>query len=122
MISYTFSAEGFEKTDKVQKYVETKVKDLEKYIPRVSRESTELVVRIKKTKSKTELYTAHLELSLKGTRLIAHETVEHSYAALDVTMAELRRQLADYKGKHGKQSLRRRAAAFLKRNRKVVIE
>jgi ribosomal subunit interface protein len=115
MINYTFSADGFEKTDKIQKYVESKVKDLEKYIPRVSRESAELQVRMKKGKSKAEMYDCHLELGLKGTKLVASEKVEHSYAALDVTMAELKRQLADYKGKHSKQSLRRRAANFLRR-------
>lgn len=122
MLAYTFSAHGFEESEKLQKYVEKKVKDLEKYIPRASRESAELSVRIRKTKSKNELYNCHLELGLKGVTLVATEDVDHAYAALDVTMAELRRQLADHKGKHGKQSLRRRAAAFLKRNRKVVIE
>lgn len=121
MINYTFSAEGFEKTDKLQKYVESKIKDIEKYIPRVSRESAELLVRMKKGKSKVEMYDCHLELSVKGTSLVASEKVEHSYAALDVTMAELKRQLADYKGKHSKQSLRRRAANFLKRRRKHVL-
>lgn len=117
MINYTFSAEGFEKTDKLQKYVESKARDIEKYVPRVSRESAELAVRMKKTKSKAEMYDCHLELSLKGTKLVASEKVEHSYAALDVTIAELKRQLADYKGKHSKQSLRRRAADFLRRRR-----
>lgn len=114
MISYTFSADGFEKTDKLQRYVESKAKDLEKYVPRVSRESAELLVRMKKGKTKAEMYDCHLELSIKGTKLVASEKVEHSYAALDVTMAELKRQLADYKGKHSKQTLRHRAANFLK--------
>lgn len=119
MINYTFSAEGFEKTDKLQRYVESKVRGIEKYIPHVSRESAELLVRIKKGKAKVEMYDCHLELSLKGTSLVASEKVEHSYAALDVTMAELKRQLADYKGKHSKQSLRRRAANFLRRKHKL---
>lgn len=120
MINYTFSADGFEKTDKLQKYVESKVKDIEKYVPRVSRESAELLVRMKKGKAKAEMYDCHLELSLKGKKLVASEKVEHSYAVLDVTMAELKRQLADYKGKHSKQTLRRRAATFLRRRRESV--
>ena len=115
MLQYTFSAEGFDKTEKIQKYVETKVKDLEKYVPRVSRESAELIIRIKKAKAKVEMYDCHLDLKLKGTNLVVSEKVEHSYAAVDVTMAELRRQLADYKSKHGKQSLRHRAAALFHR-------
>lgn len=124
MINYTFSADGFEKTDKLQKYVESKVKDIEKYVPRVSRESAELLVRMKKGKTKVEMYDCHLELSLKGSTLVASEKVEHSYAALDVTMAELKRQLADYKGKHSKQSLRHRTANFLrgKRRQKNPVE
>lgn len=122
MINYTFSADGFEKTDKLQKYVESKVKDLEKYIPRVSRESAELSVRMKKGKAKVEMYDCHLELELKGAKLIASEKVEHSYAALDVTMAELKRQLADHKSKHSKQSLRHRAATFLRRHHEQPAE
>lgn len=122
MINYTFSADGFEKTDKLQKYVESKVKDLEKYVPRVSRESAELAVRMKKGKSKVEMYDCHLELSLKGKRLVASEKVEHSYAALDVTMAELKRQLADYKGRHSKQSLQRRTVNFFRRRHRVPEE
>lgn len=115
MLKYTFSAEGFDGTEKLQKYVETKVKDLEKYIPRVSRGSADLAVRLRRTKSKAEMYECRLELTLKQANLIATEQVEHAYSAVDVTMAEVRRQLADYKSKHSKQSLRHRAATFLRR-------
>ncbi len=111
MLAYTFSAEGFEHTDKLQKYVEGKVKDLEKYVPRKARDNASLAIRITHaTKSRVESYTCHLELNVPGEKLVVTEDVEHSYASLDVTMAELRRQLAEYKSKHGKQSLRHRAA------------
>ena len=115
MIKYTFSAEGFEHTDKLQKYVEQKVRDLEKYVPRHDRENSQLAIRItKSTKTKVEAYTCHLELHLPKQKIVATEKVDHSYAALDVTIAELRRQLADYKSKHGKQTLRHRAAQKLR--------
>lgn len=115
MIRHTFSAEGFEHTDKLQKYVDQKVKDLEKYIPRFARDAAELSIRITRSpKTKAEMYTCHLELKLPKQKLIVTEKVEHSYAALDVTMSELKRQLADYKSKHGKQTLRHRAAHALR--------
>lgn len=114
MIQYTFSAEGFEHTDKIQKYVEQKVKDIEKYVPRNVREAAEFSIRvIRAPRSKAELYSCRIELTLPGQKLIATEKVEHSYASLDVTMAEIKRQLAEYKAKHGKQSLRHRVAQAL---------
>lgn len=114
MIQHTFSAEGFEHTDKLQKYVDQKAKDIEKYVPRFARENAQLSIRITRApKTKAEMYTCHLELSLPRQKLVATEKVEHSYAALDVTMAELKRQLADYKSKHGKQTLRHRFAHAL---------
>lgn len=115
MIQHTFSAEGFEHTDKLQKYVDQKAKDLEKYIPRFAREGAQLSIRISRApKTKAEMYTCSLSLVLPKQKLVASEKVEHSYAALDVTMAELKRQLADYKSKHGKQTLRHRASQVLK--------
>ncbi len=115
MIQHTFSAEGFEHTDKLQKYVDQKTKDLEKYVPRFARENAQLSIRIVRApKTKAEMYTCHLELKLPKQKLVATEKVEHSYAALDVTMAELKRQLAEYKTKHGKQTLRHRAAHALR--------
>ncbi len=115
MIQHTFSAEGFEHTDKLQKYVDQKAKDIEKYVPRLAREATEMSIRITRApKTKAEMYTCHIELKLPKQKLVATEKVEHSYAALDVTMAEIRRQLADYKSKHGKQTLRHRASRALR--------
>lgn len=115
MVQHTFSAEGFEHTDKLQKYVDQKVKDIEKYIPRFAREGAQLSIRISRSpKTKAEMYTCSLALVLPKQKLVASEKVEHSYAALDVTMAEIKRQLADYKSKHGKQTLRRRASKAIR--------
>jgi len=115
MIQHTFSAEGFEHTDKLQKYVDQKAKDLEKYIPRFVREDAQLTIRISRSpKTKAEMYACSLSLVLPKQKLVANEKVEHSYAALDVTMAELKRQLADYKSKHGKQTLRHRASQAIR--------
>ena len=114
MIQHTFSAEGFEKTDKLQKYVEKKVKDIEKYIPRKARSSAQLTVRVTKTpRTKAEMYGCSVSLTLPEQTLNAGEKVEHAYAALDVTMAELKRQVAEYKDKHGRETFRARATRRL---------
>ena len=123
MINYTFSAEGFDKTDKLQKYVEQKVKDIEKYIPRHARQSAQLSIRIVKTpKTKAESYGCSVSLSLPHQKLLASEKVDHSYAALDVVMAEIKRQVTDYKSKHGRQSLRHKAVNFIRRRRSDTFE
>lgn len=120
MIQYTFSAEGFDSTDKLQKYVNKKVRELEKYIPRRSRAAAAISVRIVRSKkSKTETYECGLSLSVTSEVLVANEKVDHPYAALDVTLAEIRRQLAEYKGRQSAQSLRRRALAGFRRDKEI---
>lgn len=122
MLQHTFSAEGFEQTDKIQKYVSVKVRDLEKYIPRRARESAEVSVRIiKNTRSKAEMYECVVTLKLPEETLVAREKVEHSYAALDVTTAEIKRQISAYKGRHHKLPLRKRALHRL-RGRTAVAD
>lgn len=115
MIQHTFSAEGFERTDKLQKYVEQKVKDFEKYIPRFARQSAKLTIRTERhNKSKTEMYTCTVTLELPEETLQSSEKVEHSYSALDVAMAEMKRQVTDYKERRGQQSIHRRTLKALR--------
>lgn len=114
MIEYTFSAEGFESLPKLKKYTATKVVALEKYVPRRARQSATMSVHFSLNKAKKQK-TCRLILSLPEENLTVSETAEHAYAALDIASAEIRRQLADYKAKHGKQALRHKIARALKR-------
>ncbi|MBP7857503.1 ribosome-associated translation inhibitor RaiA [Candidatus Saccharibacteria bacterium] len=113
---HTVSAEGFDLSPKLQKYAAGKIKDIEKYIPRKARASAVLAVHFKEAKKGQEK-TCTLALQLPHETLAAKETTSHMYAALDITTVEMRRQLAEYKGKHSTYGLRHRLVRRLKREK-----
>ncbi len=114
MKDYAFSAEGFESVEKLHKYTDAKLKDLQKYIPRKSRESAQFSVHFALDK-KLQQKSCRLNLSLPHQKLTASETAEHVYSALDIAAAELKRQMADYKSKHGQHGFRHRIARAMSR-------
>lgn len=114
MKDYTFSAEGFESVEKLRKYTDVKLKDLQKYIPRKSREAAQFSVHFTLDK-KHQQKTCRLSLKLPHSTLTAKETAEHVYSALDISSAEVKRQLADYKAKYGQQGFRHRVARAIRR-------
>ena len=102
---YTVSAEGFDVTPKLQKYMTNKVHAIEKYIPRHARQSAVLAVHFKIAKQRSEkTCTFALELPLET--LAVRETSDSIQAALESTTTEMKRKLADYKSKHSKYGLR----------------
>ncbi len=104
---HTVSAEGFNLTPKLQRYTTEKVRKIEKFVPRRVRESAVLAVHYKMANRGKEK-TCTLALELPHETLAVRETAPHMFAALDLTAVEMRRQVADYKGKHSRSSLRRR--------------
>lgn len=116
---HTVSAEGFDLTPKLQKYTAGKVKDIEKYIPRKSRQAAVLAIHFKEAKKGKEK-TCTLALQLPHETLAAKETTTHMYAAFDIAVVEIRRQLAEYKGKHSKYGLRHRLFRRAKREKALA--
>ena len=114
---HTVSAEGFDLVPKLQKYTAGKVKDIEKYIPRKSREAAVLAIHFKLSRKGRDK-TCTLALQLPHETLSTSETTSHMYAALDIATVELRRQLAEYKGRHSKYGLRHRLARRLRREKR----
>jgi ribosomal subunit interface protein len=112
---HTVNAEGFDLTPKLRKYTSGKVRAIEKYIPRYARQSAALAVHFKVAKKGQEK-TCTLALELPHETLAVRETTEHMYAALDIATVEMRRKLADYKGKHSKYGIRHRLMRRLKRD------
>lgn len=116
---HTVSAEGFDLTPKLQKYTASKLRDIEKYIPRHARQAAVLAVHFKVAKKGQEK-TCTLALELPFETLAVRETTGHMYAALDIAVVEMRRKVADYKGKHSKYGLRHRLIHRLKRKKQNV--
>ena len=115
---HTVSAEGFDLAQKLQKYTAGKVKDIEKYIPRKARPAAVLAVHFKESRRGQDK-TCTLALQLPEETLAVRETTGHMYAALDIATVEMRRQLAEYKGKHSKYGLRHWLVRRLRRNENV---
>lgn len=104
---HTVSAEGFDLATKLNKYTASKVRDIEKYIPRKARESAVLAIHYKESK-KGQDKTCTLVLQLPHETMTVRETTSHIYAALDIAAVELRRQVAEYKNKHSRRGIRHR--------------
>ncbi|TAH32169.1 ribosome-associated translation inhibitor RaiA [Candidatus Saccharibacteria bacterium] len=106
-LKVVITGEKFELTPKIERYIQKKMKTLEKYIPRAARESAQAEVRLKQSPSKTkQSATCDLTLYLPKASLHAKETTEHMYAAFDITIANIQHQVAEYKTKHEPARLR----------------
>ena len=106
-LKVVITGEKFELTPKIERYIQKKMKSLEKYIPRAARESAQAEVRLKQSPSKIkQSATCDLTLYLPKASLHAKETTEHMYAAFDVAVASIQQQIAEYKTKHEPARLR----------------
>lgn len=109
-MQYDVQFDALDATDKLKKYLARKVRELEKYVPLAVRESAELAVHMR---ADTSGKTCSLTLRVPGSVLAAHETTEHIYASIDVAVADIRRQLREYKARRAKKPLRQRVLQVL---------
>lgn len=109
MLQLSIEAEHVKLDDDLQKYARKKVSSLEKYIPRASRASARVEVRLKQVKAKDKnSSTCELTLHLPHQILNCSETTQHIYAAIDIASATLREQIVKYKAVHRPLHFRRR--------------
>lgn len=107
------SAEKFEIGPELQKYTQKKLDSLERYIPKLARESAHIEVRYKQENLKNKKHsTCELTLHLPHGNLFACETTQHMYAALDIATAHIREQIVAYKAKHGRSGRKRLGHKF----------
>lgn len=91
----------YEVTDKMKKYVESKVSRLDRYMPRRVRKSVRIEVKLTETKgNKNDKYQAEVVLHMPGGQLTASESTLNMYAAIDIVEAKLKNQLRKHKEKH----------------------
>lgn len=104
MMTYTTSIVSIEPSDKLDRYIRRKVREIERSVPLKLRDSAHLTVHIS---ADTGQKTCQAELHSDIGVLSASETTAHHYAALDIVTAELRRQLLEYKAQHSRFRQRR---------------
>lgn len=111
---YTLSSEGIDLSNKLKKYVEKKVKTLDKYISDHARDSATLDIHFRYIKPTDEKEVEFI-LVLPQEKIFIKEATSHAYASLDVIIVEVKRRLKAYKEKHEPAKLRHR----LSRNKSI---
>lgn len=101
--------------DDLKKYVTKKIGRLDRFIPKDSRESAYVEIKLKegKAKDKNER-TCEIILRLPHETIAIKETTINIYAAVDIAETKLRNQLKRYKELHVSPRLHQRVLAKLK--------
>jgi len=109
---------------KMLSYVEDKLDDLDKYIPRAIRPAAHALVTLELDLSGREdnQYVAEVILTVPGGPIVSKEATLNIYAAIDIVEAKLRSQLETYKAKHSTPTRRERIKARLTHEGMDVVE
>lgn len=97
-------------TDRIQKYVETKVSKLDRYLNEIDDARVDLAY-IKSARSANDRQVAQITVRGKGFILRAEERADDIFAAFDVALEKLQRQMERYKGKRSRNRGDGRTAA-----------
>ena len=101
--------------EKMTEYVEDKIGELDKFIPRAVRSEAHAAVTLELDLSGREdnQYVCEVILSVPGGPMVSREATLNIYAAIDIVEAKLRTQLRKYKSKHATPTRRARIKARL---------
>lgn len=111
-----------EVNDELKKYVQKKLGRLDRFIPKESRESVHLEVKLKEGKAKNkDERTCEAIMHLPGENITLKESTINIYAAVDIVETKLRHALKKYKDLHTSPRLRQRLLTKLK-HRPVPID
>ena len=104
-----------ESDEKLKKYVAKSVAKLERYMPRKSRESAHVEVKLKENKAQSDKKcTAELIVHMPHEILTAKEATVNMFAAIDIVEAKLVNQLKKYKETHTNPRLLRRLTSKMR--------
>jgi putative sigma-54 modulation protein len=102
--------------DDLRKYVHKKIGHLDRYIPKHSRQSAHVEIKLKESKAKDKKEcTCEAILHLPHEVVSVKESTVNMYAAVDIVEAKLKSQLQKYKGLHANPKLHRRLLVRLRR-------
>ncbi len=98
--------------EQLHKYVNKKLGRIDKYLPRQSRQSAHMEVRLKEEKQAgKKLYTCDITLYLPHETIKMSETTLNMFAAVDIVHAKLKQQVERYKQSHTDAKRQRRLFA-----------
>jgi len=107
----------------LKKYVGKKIGRLDRFVPKDSRESVHVEVKLKegKAKDKNER-TCEVIFHLPQEKLMVKETTINIYAAIDIVETKLHHQLKKYKDFHASPRLHQRVIARFKHRPEALAE
>lgn len=116
MIHLEISGVHTEVSDKLRKYVTTKIGKLDKYMNKHTRESVHGEVMLKEIKSKNKKdCVCEVVLHLPKEVMTTQEATLNMYAAVDIVEAKLKNRLKKYKETHGNPRLHQRLLSKIRR-------
>lgn len=102
--------------DRLKKYVQRKIGNLDKYVSRHARESAHAEVHLKDVKTKDKKHAVcEVTLHLPHKNIVVKESALNMYAAVDIVEAKLKQQLQKYKDTHANGKLHRRLMGRFRR-------
>jgi len=91
----------YEVSEKMKKYVQSKIGRLDRYMPRAQRKNARADIKLTEvTGKKNDKYTAEVVLHLPSGQITATEATLNMYAAVDIVEAKLNNQLRKHKEKY----------------------
>lgn len=101
----------------LQKYITKKLGSLDKYLPRRSRASTHVEVKLKESKAKDKKQcNCEVIMHAPHETITVRESTVNMFAAVDIVEEKLKHQLKKYKDLQSSHKLHRRVLARLKRS------
>lgn len=99
----------------LKKYISKKIGRLDRFIPKQSRESMHVIVKLKEGKARgSSERTCEVIAHLAHDDITIKETTINMYAAIDIAEAKLRNQFKKYKDLHTSPRLHQRLLTHLK--------
>ncbi|HEY2004502.1 MAG TPA: ribosome-associated translation inhibitor RaiA [Candidatus Saccharimonadia bacterium] len=101
MIRCEITARNFEVDEKMKDYVEDKIGNLEKYLPRRVRGNLSAAVVLADDANGREdnRFVCEVVMTVNGSKMVSREGTVNIYAAIDIVEAKLRQQCHKYKEK-----------------------
>lgn len=90
---------NIEMTDRINDYISKKIKKLDKFLPAIEETRIELEYE-QSARSASDRHVVQITVRGKNLLLRAEERADDIFAAFDIAMDKLQRQIDRYKGKH----------------------
>jgi ribosomal subunit interface protein len=113
MITLQTTGRHYELDDKIVAYVDRKLGELDKYLPKATREGLQghVVLELDESHTQDRQCICEIHFEVKGERLQARDAAINMYAAIDICEQKLKSQIHSYKSKHEPAKNRRQRLA-----------